>query len=115
LFTTRCSHPLCNTQHTTTPQPTTTTTTPTRRALDGPGQEQPEKTPTVSPQDPTVCRTQEPKSPHNHEPIIMFHPATPQNTGHGIKEKENQPPQPQHPEGHQNRAGQPTSPHGETP
>src|ERR1043165_2210726 len=29
LITTRCSHPLCNTQHTTTPQPTTTTTTPT--------------------------------------------------------------------------------------
>jgi hypothetical protein len=30
LFTTRCSHPLCNTQHTTTPQPETTTTTPTQ-------------------------------------------------------------------------------------
>ena len=29
LITTRCSHPLCNTQHTTTPQPTPTTTTPT--------------------------------------------------------------------------------------
>ena len=27
--TKRCSHPLCNTQHTTTPQPHTTTTTPT--------------------------------------------------------------------------------------
>jgi hypothetical protein len=58
---TRCSHPLCNTQHTTTPQPTTTTTTPdppTKRApqrralhkvtdaLDGPGQKQPKNTPT---------------------------------------------------------------------
>ena len=29
LFTTRCSHPLCNTQHTTTHPSTTTTTTPT--------------------------------------------------------------------------------------
>jgi hypothetical protein len=33
LFTTRCSHPLCNTQHTTTPQPLSTTTTPTPRGI----------------------------------------------------------------------------------
>jgi hypothetical protein len=44
LFTTRCSHPLCNTQRTTTPQPTATTTTPTSRALGDPGQG-PEETP----------------------------------------------------------------------
>jgi hypothetical protein len=34
LFTTRCSHPLCNTQHTTAPRPTPTATTPTREAFD---------------------------------------------------------------------------------
>src|SRR5688500_11143021 len=79
LFTTRCSHPLCNTQHTTTPQPTTTTTTPTTRgALDDPGQG-PEETPhnRVSPQDPTVCRT-------IHEPGSMFHPAPHPTTEAGV-------------------------------
>jgi len=53
LTTTRCSHPLCNTQHTTTPQPTDHHHTHTMRhthmthrdALDSPGQTQPEKTP----------------------------------------------------------------------
>jgi hypothetical protein len=58
LFTTRCSHPLCNTQHTTTPQPTTTTTTPTnkgcvRQSRPGARRNTPNK---VSPQDPTVCQ-----------------------------------------------------------
>src|SRR3954451_15913203 len=62
LFTTRCSHPLCNTQHTTTPQPTTTTTTPTSRALDGPGQEQPEKTPQGC-----LLRTQQCAKPQEHK------------------------------------------------
>ena len=56
--TTRCSHPLCNTQHTTTP------TRPHRRhhtenpcvRTTEPGME-PRTTPTqVSPQDPTVCQ-----------------------------------------------------------
>jgi hypothetical protein len=58
LFTTRCSHPLCNTQHTTTPQPTPATTTPTTwGALGDQGQRPEETTPNrVSPQDPTVCR-----------------------------------------------------------
>src|SRR6478735_1678443 len=60
LITTRCSHPLCNTQHTTTPQPHKPPPPTQRQALDGPGQEQPEKTTRtnrVSSQDPTVCRT----------------------------------------------------------
>ena len=39
--TKRCSHPLCNTQHTTTPQPTTTTTTPTHERVRRSGREQP--------------------------------------------------------------------------
>ena len=42
LTTTRCSHPLCNTQHTTTPQPPNDHHHPHREALDGPGREQPE-------------------------------------------------------------------------
>src|SRR3954453_20458917 len=66
--TKRCSHPLCNTQHTTTPRTHhnhhhthQTPKCPHRDALDGPGREQPpEKTTTnrqMSPQDPTACRT----------------------------------------------------------
>jgi hypothetical protein len=75
--TKRCSHPLCNTQHTTTPQPTTTTTTPHTRCVrrPEPGAAPQRTTPTttrqVSSQDPTACRN----------PFIasgvMFHPATP--------------------------------------
>jgi hypothetical protein len=65
-----------------------------RDALDGPGQEQPETTPTrVSPQDPTVCQTPQNKIPGNiREPELASHPATPTtNTTAGmfIKEKEN--------------------------
>jgi hypothetical protein len=99
LTTTRCSHPLSNTQHTTTPQPTTTTTTPnqpppttrgtqhpprgtTADALDGPGQEQPEKTtPTskVSSQDPTVCQAVMRPTPRSEdrERLQVFHPEPP--------------------------------------
>jgi hypothetical protein len=72
--------------HNHTPTPTTITTT-TSAALDDPGQEQPEKTPTlntredrVSSQDPTACRTLRPYDPQDHESDIMFHPATPQHT-----------------------------------
>ena len=66
----RCSHPLCNTQHTTTPQPPQPPPHPhtlephrlsPRDALDGPRPEaaprKPPPTGKVSPQDPTVCRT----------------------------------------------------------
>src|SRR4051794_32429173 len=59
-----------------------------RGALDGPGQEQPEKTPTVSPQDPTVSQTTRNHNgpPENHEPIIMFPPPTPR-TFQGMKSR----------------------------
>ena len=62
--TTRCSHPLCNTQQTTTPQPPPTPPTqqpqkPERGPLDVTGQERPpkKKHQPVSPQDPTACQT----------------------------------------------------------
>src|SRR5689334_22712408 len=70
LFTTRCSHPLCNTQHTTTPQPSPTTTTPTNKGCVRRSRPGAEQTPTVSPQDPTVCQ-----AIHVHELSSMFHPA----------------------------------------
>src|SRR5689334_21211201 len=69
--TKRCSHPLCNTQHTTTPRTHHTTTTPTHPntavdALDGPDRERPpQENPTnpqqVSSQDPTARRTRPPR------------------------------------------------------
>src|SRR4029079_18488612 len=89
--TKRCSHPLCNTQHTTTHQPpqqpptphqhTTppTTTTPTqqtgcvRRSRPEAAPRKPSPTGKVSPQDPTACRTRSTTSG------VMFHPATPHN------------------------------------
>ena len=61
--TKRCSHPLCNTQHTTTPQPTHNHhhTHHTGNALDGPGRGRPARETStnnrMSSQDPTVCRT----------------------------------------------------------
>src|ERR671922_436514 len=59
LTTTRCSHPLCNTQHTTTPGPTTTAHGAT--AADDHDRSGPRTTPPrVSPQDPTACRTPPP-------------------------------------------------------
>src|SRR6185437_14429886 len=57
LTTTRCSHPLCNTQHTTTPRPHDhhhPHQAGVRRS--GPDAAR-EPHPQVSPQDPTVCRT----------------------------------------------------------
>jgi hypothetical protein len=82
--TTRCSHPLCNTQHTTTPQPHNhhhTHNSPTTNkqrgntdALDGPGRERPPKNTT-----PTGCllRTQQhaehlwPYVPPSHTPTTQ--------------------------------------------
>src|SRR3954451_2053118 len=57
--TTRCSHPLCNTQHTTTPQPHRPPPHPYECVRQPrPGVALPENNTTqVSPQDPTVCRT----------------------------------------------------------
>ena len=76
----RCSHPLCNTQHTTTPQPTHNHHhTHTRDALDGPGpgMASPRKPhqQQASSQDPTVCRTR-PQNfrchvPPSHTPHLM--------------------------------------------
>src|SRR6195952_2112313 len=65
LFTTRCSHPLCNTQHTTTPQPETTTTTPpqqqgVRRSRPGAARK---NTNGVSSGPNSVPNPQEPKDP----------------------------------------------------
>ena len=96
LFTTRCSHPLCNTQHTTTPQPTTTTTTPTQTpqgahhgdALDGHG---PEAATRKNTHQPARCllRTQQCAEPFTISGV-MFHPATPpqQAKGCGNNKKE---------------------------
>ena len=90
LHTTRCSHPLCNTQHTTTPQPHNhhhthpNHTTQTNRcnhgnALDGPGQKQPEKTPTPHQQGPTDVSSGPNSVPNSesHHNDLVFHPATP--------------------------------------
>jgi hypothetical protein len=70
LTTTRCSHPLCNTQHTTTPH-RHRTTTHNQQALGTRHQEWPKKT--VSSQDPTVCEPN-PFSAINR--FNAFHPAT---------------------------------------
>ena len=72
LFTTRCSHPLCNTQHTTTPQPLPTTTTPTTQGIrrSGQGPEETTRFPGV-PSGPNSV----PNPPNIHEPCSMFHPA----------------------------------------
>ena len=77
LTTTRCSHPLCNTQHTTTPQPHnhhhTHPVNYNRRCVRRSGQKRPPRTQPnrASPQDPTVCRARFAKL------VIVFHPATP--------------------------------------
>jgi hypothetical protein len=109
LTTTRCSHPLCNTQHTTTPQPHDHHHTHQPDALDGPGQERPENHttpnhggPQVSSQDPTACRTPTPPQtgPQDHGSVgFAFHPANPphttrrtrQRTASWNQRKENQP------------------------
>jgi hypothetical protein len=86
LFTTRCSHPLCNTQHTTTPHTRSrppphrhTANNTAHNALDGPGTDAARKNThtQVSSQDPTACRTDtspqnrslcstQPHPPHTH-------------------------------------------------
>src|ERR1700754_1666014 len=66
--------------HNHTPTPPTTTT-PTSRALDGPGQEQPEKTPTGVFSGPNSVPNPPDHSRKIHESIVMFHPATPQHSG----------------------------------
>ena len=94
----RCSHPLSNTQHTTTPPPTTHTTTPTphphhhsgedrtgMRSMPQAGSSTTQKHPhtQVSPQDPTACRTPTTPQPQTHPGKPMnqhhhraFHPTT---------------------------------------
>jgi hypothetical protein len=92
--TTRCSHPLCNTQHTTTPpthpQPPPRSLT---NALDGPGQGTADqrKPPDnrMSPQDPTACRTRFSHTNMRKNFWSVFHPATPptcQGCGNNKKE-----------------------------
>jgi hypothetical protein len=90
--TKRCSHPLCNTQHTTTPQPTTTTTTPTHRpqrptsgdALDGP---RPRAAPEKTTHQPARCllRTQQCAETYLTTSGVMFHPATPPQHARGVE------------------------------
>ena len=126
LFTTRCSHPLCNTQHTTTHPSTTTTTTPTTSpptseetidALDGPPEQRPEKPPTPPETGRDACplRTQQRAEPPT---ILKFRyvppshtPPTPTTAGagafNGADIVKGEPPA--------FRAGRTTSPHGETP
>jgi hypothetical protein len=83
-FTTRCSHPLCNTQHTTTPKPDHTATTPTTQRVrrPQPGVTTREPTTRVSSQDPTACRA----LLNDFWLVYVFHPAhTPTNTNHGVR------------------------------
>ena len=129
LTTTRCSHPLCNTQHTTTPQPHDHHHTHHRDALDGPSQERPENHTTPTTGDHRCpLRTQqraEPPQPHKrtagHRSVgFAFHPANPphttrrtrQRTASWNQRKENQPRRhPTHPsvKQHQHEAGHPTN------
>ena len=132
LFTTRCSHPLCNTQHTTTHPDHQTTTTPTHPPEEAPNalDDRPERRPEnnthtpqegrLSSQDPTACRTpimnpppQQGRGRSNVPPSHTHQPATEAETG-------------QQPEGYLRGHGivkgepaasgdRPASPHGETP
>ena len=72
LTTTRCSHPLCNTQHTTTPQHHRSHHTHTTERVRPPAQEQhQEHTSQVSPQDPTVYEPIPPTSTTKwHQPAL---------------------------------------------
>src|SRR5690349_17894525 len=84
--TTRCSHPLCNTQHTTTPRSDTGTTTPTTNALGTPNQEQPcKKTPGVFSGPNSV-----PNLVLKSSLMIVFHPAVlhPRSTNSGARSRE---------------------------
>jgi hypothetical protein len=89
LTTTRCSHPLCNTQHTTTPDPTTATTptpphtgTPGRVRRPGPKRHQEHTEPTGR----CLLRTQQRAEPSNvpnqHDRVPPSHtPTHPPPTG----------------------------------
>jgi hypothetical protein len=123
LTTTRCSHPLCNTQHTTTPQPSHRHHT-NNRALGRPGRER------YREQHPTRCllRTQQCASPppasttdvaspsnawnFSSRSVPPSHTHSPSRTGvhcmirRGISERRDT-----HPSG----VHIPTSPNGETP
>src|SRR4051812_4216958 len=82
LTTTRCSHPLCNTQHTTTPQNPHRHHEHNARVRNSRTRSGTEKTPTqVSPQDPTVrqAASHEDRTCSN-QAAEVFHPATPTDT-----------------------------------
>src|SRR3954453_20546506 len=118
LTTTRCSHPLCNTQHTTTPQPERrhhnhTPQTGQRTALGRPGRERHrEPHPQVSPQDPTVCEPAKTVQNKQQKCSTQPHPRSTSTRRHhasircGISERRDT-----HPSG----VHIPTSPNGETP
>ena len=78
LITTRCSHPLCNTQHTTTSLDLNDHHHPhqvgVRRSDPGAARKH-TRTFRVSSQDPTACRTT-----RLFELVCMFHPAAPTST-----------------------------------
>ena len=78
--TKRCSHPLCNTQHTTTPQPRDNHhhTHPTKGidALDGPSRERPTRE-QHPPDSRCLLRTQQRAETRSTTPGVMFHPAAP--------------------------------------
>jgi hypothetical protein len=129
LTTTRCSHPLCNTQHTTTPQPQCrhhnhTPQTGQRIALGRPGRERHrEQHPTGVSSGPNSVRTrrrlppqtwQQPAMPGTSA-VEVFHPATPTTDSQpgtscmircGISERRDT---------HPSEVHIPTSPNGETP
>ena len=72
--TTRCSHPLCNTQQTTTPHHTNTTTHTTadvRCSVMSTARKNTHQR--MSPQDPTACQAR----PRKTNWSVKFHPATP--------------------------------------
>ena len=87
LTTTRCSHPLCNTQHTTTPQPPHRHHKPHHPHGRQAGCVRPARpgmatknTPSqVSPQDPTVCQARLHHTGRScpNQQRYVFHPATP--------------------------------------
>src|SRR3954451_760592 len=97
LHTTRCSHPLCNTQHTTTPQPHnhhhTHPTNNTGRRVRRSGQKRPPRTQPnrASSQDPTACRAYVLHKPgYRVPPSHTHHPHTNvrrQLSRHGISER----------------------------
>ena len=117
--TTRCSHPLCNTQHTTTPQtPDTTTPTTKRNALDarpGGGPENnthtgvssgPNSVPSHRPRRPEHVRTKQQKCSTQPHPQPATETVTDCLIRRGISERRDT---------HPSEVHAPTSPNGETP